>query len=259
MNSISTRQRWRRSPQSGTAQKKWEPDVEICIAENTEDALQEDTLAREDLRAYSDGSAVEGGVGGAAVLMKGEEVVREIRFYLGTDKEHTAYDGEQVGMILAVQLLKEEGGGDPYDDGRKLIIRWSPGHNGLLGNKAADEQAKRAAWGDTSEGPDLPKSLRSKAGTPKSLPISKSALKQVHRKIKKDAENIMRHSPRFPALQAIDASAPSKKFAEITERLPRRHSLLLFQLRTGHVPLNKYLHRISKSDTARCPKCQERD
>jgi hypothetical protein len=40
-----------------------------------------------------DGSAIEGGVGGAAVLMEGERRVRESRFYLGKVEEHTVYEG----------------------------------------------------------------------------------------------------------------------------------------------------------------------
>jgi len=67
-------------------------------------------MAQEDLRVYSDGSAIDGGVGGTAVLMRGEEVVREKRFHLGSDKEHAVYEGELIGMILAVELLREEGG-----------------------------------------------------------------------------------------------------------------------------------------------------
>ncbi|KAG1788665.1 uncharacterized protein HD556DRAFT_1244907, partial [Suillus plorans] len=40
--------------------------------------------------------------------MDGERVIRERRFHLGSDKAHTVYEGEIVGMILAVQLIKEE-------------------------------------------------------------------------------------------------------------------------------------------------------
>ncbi|KAG2036074.1 hypothetical protein BDR03DRAFT_470614, partial [Suillus americanus] len=37
--------------------------------------------------------------------------------------------------------------------------------------------------------------------------------------------------------------------------LPRKHSSLIFQLRTGHITLNKHLHRISKTPSAKCEKC----
>ncbi|KAG1851431.1 hypothetical protein DFJ58DRAFT_728872 [Suillus subalutaceus] len=88
---------------------KWEADVEICIARK-EEAAEEDKLADEELRVYLDGSAIEGGVGAAAVLMQGEEVRDKLRFHLGKDSEHTVYEGEIIGMILAVELLRRAGG-----------------------------------------------------------------------------------------------------------------------------------------------------
>ncbi|KAI0659786.1 hypothetical protein C8Q70DRAFT_914851 [Cubamyces menziesii] len=48
---------------------------------------------------------------------------------------------------------------------------------------------------------------------------------------------------------------PSKKFAELTSALPRRHTNLLIQLRTNHVPLQAFLERIGKVNTAICPTC----
>ncbi|KAG2746896.1 hypothetical protein P692DRAFT_20690849, partial [Suillus brevipes Sb2] len=42
--------------------------------------------------------------------MRHGEMVKERRFHLGDDQEHTVYEGELIGMILAVELLREEGG-----------------------------------------------------------------------------------------------------------------------------------------------------
>ncbi|KAG1733347.1 uncharacterized protein EDB91DRAFT_1011368, partial [Suillus paluster] len=84
---------------------KWIPDVTTSIAQKEEEAVKEEETADEDLRVYSDGSAIDGGVGAAAVLMRGAKIVSEKRFHLGSDKDHTVYDGEVVGMILAVKLL----------------------------------------------------------------------------------------------------------------------------------------------------------
>lgn len=39
-------------------------------------------------------------------------------------------------------------------------------------------------------------------------------------------------------------------------RLPRRHSALLFQLRTGHAPLRKHLACIGKADSPTCSRCR---
>ncbi|KAG2343931.1 hypothetical protein BDR05DRAFT_863909, partial [Suillus weaverae] len=116
---------------------------------------------------------------------------------LGSDCEHTVYEGELVGMILAIEMLREEGGRGtmslgidnqvaicatkvfiskpghyfmdkfhddlrkliPVHDDRKLTVRWTPGHQRIPGNEAADEQAKKAARGESSAPKELPKSL----------------------------------------------------------------------------------------------------
>ncbi|KAG2072901.1 hypothetical protein BDR04DRAFT_975829, partial [Suillus decipiens] len=118
---------------------------------------------------------------------------------LGSEKDHTIYKVEIVGMILVVQILKEKGGGAggsmtlginnqaaikamaafssqpghylinifhddlrqliQTDDARKLVIRWTLGHKGIVGNEVADIHAKRAARGESSPASKLPKSL----------------------------------------------------------------------------------------------------
>lgn len=87
---------------------EWITDVDTHIAETKEKAYKDDEMASEKLRVYSDGSMIDGGVGGAAVLMKGERIIRELRFYLGSADKYTVYEGEVVGMILAVKLLRDE-------------------------------------------------------------------------------------------------------------------------------------------------------
>jgi len=55
----------------------------------------------------------------------------------------------------------------PTHNRHKLVVRWTPGHLNIPGNKAADEQAKLAARGNSSETLMLPKLLR-KMTTPPS-------------------------------------------------------------------------------------------
>jgi len=88
---------------------KWKADIETHIVHNMEEAVKEDAAAGEEWRVYLNRSVVDDGVGGAAVLMREGVEVMERRFHLGTKKEHTVYEGEIVGMILAVQLLCKAG------------------------------------------------------------------------------------------------------------------------------------------------------
>jgi hypothetical protein len=46
-----------------------------------------------------------------------------------------------------------------------------------------------------------------------------------------------------------------KQFTNSRDSLTRAQASLLFQLRTGHIPLNKYLHRIKRAETDKCPSC----
>ena len=52
---------------------------------------------------------------------------------------------------------------------------------------------------------------------------------------------------------------PSNHYLKLVDDLPKHHAAILFQLRTGHVPLNKHLHRIQKLETPKCAHCQGRD
>ncbi|KIK46876.1 hypothetical protein CY34DRAFT_75157, partial [Suillus luteus UH-Slu-Lm8-n1] len=89
---------------------KWAIDVTQEIAEDMDSAVKDDESAEEDLCVYLDGSVVDRGVGGVVVLLWNGEIERMKRFYLGSDQEHIVYKREIVGMILAIVLLKEEGG-----------------------------------------------------------------------------------------------------------------------------------------------------
>ena len=67
--------------------------------------------------------------------------------------------------------------------------------------------------------------------------------------------NESRVSPRHPKLAKIDPSLPSKKFQKLIANLARTQASLLTQFRVGHIPLNAYLHRITKIDSPQCTHC----
>lgn len=54
----------------------------------------------------------------------------------------------------------------------------------------------------------------------------------------------------------IDKNMPSKTFRKIAERLPRCQASILIQLRTEHIPLWMYLHRIQRADSPMCEQCE---
>ncbi|KAG2029191.1 hypothetical protein BDR03DRAFT_881577 [Suillus americanus] len=148
----------------------------------------------------------------------------------------------------------------PAENDGKLTVRWSAGHIGTPGNEQADEQAKKAAQGETSDPHLLPASLRSPNDTPLTLPTSKSAIKQVFRTTtNREAGTALENSPRYAKFKEIDPSFPSNHFNKLADDYPRKHATLLIQLRTGHIPLNKHLHRISRSPSPTCPACEERE
>ena len=59
---------------------------------------------------YSDGSGLDGQVGAAAVLFIQGGDPKVVRFHLGTTADHTVYEAELVGLLLALHLLRGKQG-----------------------------------------------------------------------------------------------------------------------------------------------------
>ena len=129
-----------------------------------------------------------------------------------------------------------------------LLVRWTPGHAEIEGNEMADFEAKSAI----TDGPSgaMPKFLS------KRLPRSKAAARQHwHAKLKALAAKNWRTSPRYPRLANVDLALPSPSFLRLITKLPHKHAVILFQLRTGHAPLAQHLFRLGKADSPVCPCC----
>jgi len=138
--------------------------------------------------------------------------------------------------------------------GIKILIRWTPGHEGIEGNEKADEEAKKAITEGSSNRNALPKALK------KTLPHSKLARKWAyHEKLKMCAQKIWEASPCYSLLKKTDPTVVLDKYLKLITNLPRKHASILTQLRTGHAPLAKHLYCIGKIDSPTCPACQQND
>jgi ribonuclease HI len=271
---------------------QWKPDVKISIAETAEGAAHDIHHDNAAVKIYTDGSGMEGKIGAAAILYRGGRMKAAIRHQLGAQRHHTVYEGESVGMILAIKLMTKEWAirsaticvdnqatiratqlttphpGHYLTDifhrdlkalkrkhnGIHITVRWTPGHKGIEGNERADELAKKAITEGSSDMDQLPRPLR------KPLPRSKSAATQAHNeKLKRVAQKAWTKSPRYEHMKDFEPTAPSKKYLTLVTPLPRKAASILTQLRTGHAPLAKHLHRIGKADSPICPTCRQND
>jgi RNase H len=155
------------------------------------------------------------------------------------------------GQYLVNTIHRQIQGVIEQQPGVRVVMRWVPGHEGIEGNERADEEAKRAAKGETSHEWEIPIECWGV------FPISRAAEIQRHNaELNRQAWAIFAKSPRAPLALEIDPTMPSAAFSRITKNMPCRHASLLVQLRTGHVALNKYLHKIGKADSPICPQCR---
>ena len=153
-----------------------------------------------------------------------------------------------VAEILDTTIKLRRSMGKRYS----LSIRWTAGHSGIEGNEQVDEEAKAAADGKTSDTAQLPNILR------KPLKGSRSAERQqLNGRVKEEWVKSRRTSPRNNKMEHIDPSLPSHKFIEPISNpdIHRESTSKIFQLRTGHIPLNTYLHRFKIAESAQCPAC----
>ena len=269
----------------------------ISISEDRESSMREAANAEEEVQVFSDGSAMEGKVGAAAILLRAGKPARALHFHLGSEDKHTVHEAELVGILLGLHLISTESkNGTTFALGsdnqaaikafqsnlrspghhlarealclahqilhkkRKtkyaLTIRWTAGHEGIEGNEAADREAKKAAEGLTTEPTDLPAYLR------KPLLTNPSALKRAHSdRLKHKWTTTWRQSERGRKMLQIDSSTPSNKFLKAisSTNITRSTASLISQLRLTHIPLNSYLKRFKRVDSASCPACGAED
>ena len=240
---------------------------------------------------YSDGSGLGSKAGAAAMLYREGTSPRVLRYSLGTLVQHTTYEAEAVGLLLALHLLRRARDvrkATIHIDNQAVInllsihkpksaqylidkifqqidnlwerathptyaleIMWIKGHSSSVGNEEVDREAKKAAEGNSSRIGALPSLLAEG-----SLPLSVIAMRQAFAaKLWHMWKTNWKESPRFVKFAKIDSKMPSMGFKHLTTLYSRLQTSLLVQLRLGHTPLNAYLHRISKATSALCPSC----
>jgi ribonuclease HI len=248
----------------------------IALDKDTVKKEEKDTSKRGGCCVYTDGSGFEGGVGGVAVVWgAGIEGATRTK-HLGTMGEHTVFESEVVGAILALDIIK----GTPCltdidiftncqpvitalaaprpQPGQYLLtifhtlhhhllhacpslkirIHWVPVHIGITGNEAVDARAKEAAQGASS-------TLASRITTFKSpLPMSKAAVLEAGAKAFK-ARWIAEWttSPHYHCITLFDDTQPSNSITRMYSNLSHPQCRILTQLRTSHIGLNSFLFR----------------
>jgi ribonuclease HI len=138
---------------------------------------------------------------------------------------------------------------------RKLRMVWTPGHKDIHGNERADEEAKEAAHGNTSNKAELPIYLRKKP-----LPHNKSAIAQAFdKKIKITWRQECESLHRFGRILAIDDSLPSNSFLKYTKGCNQAQTSMLMQMRTARTGLNQHLFQLHQADEPYCPHCPQEE
>ena len=232
-------------------------------------------------------------MGAVAILIRKGKPMRKLHLHLGASTQHTVHKAELVRILLGLHLIKtDKRGNTSYYIGVDnqaalsalksvksssgqyiadeilelatriqkqrnspkyfLRFRWTAGHVGIVGNEEVDEEAKIATGGLSSDKKLLPMLLR------KPLKQNKAVLRQTRMsKLKERWKSEWDASARAEKFKPLELISPSNKYIKLisNDRLSRSDASRIFQLRTGHVPLNVYLERIKRAEKASCPAC----
>jgi len=80
----------------------------ISIAISRDDSISKAENASEVVQIFTDGSAINGKVGAAAILTRRGNPPCALHLYLGPEKEHTVHEAELVGILLGMHRVSTE-------------------------------------------------------------------------------------------------------------------------------------------------------
>ncbi|QRW06107.1 Reverse transcriptase from transposon X-element protein [Ceratobasidium sp. AG-Ba] len=243
------------------------------------------------IKIYVDGARNKHGVSGAAVLRVHDLTKLRVGARLGDREHYSILEGELAGILCAVKILDRllyigeatiysdsqlaiscvEGfaHGAPRDlikaindglekiksrrDGKETRLRWCPAHRGNVGNALADHEARVAAKGEQYPHEFVHEYLRHYKRQI-SASVAKGLLKEANREFAikgwASTDAARKILDKYPSVQP-------ETFLNNTADLPRSHSTLLFRLITGHIQLQRHLHKIQVVDSPICKGCEE--
>ena len=268
----------------------WEPP-ETYVSDTAEAAMathDQTVFKNSDLVFYTDGSAINGKVGAAAVQCN-NLAIRKI--FLGRIPEANVFLAELLAIDMALktaqsyperdvtifsdsqaaikaicgshtsaqQILNDilNGWEELRRRGARVAIRWIPAHQGIAGNELADKAAKEATgWRlqRVTRGRNV--QVDTDATAPRSG-VVKQPLSSLKGRLKAHAydqwERGWKRESRGRILFRI-ANEPSKEILKIHTRLTRPLSSVLTQMRTGNIGLRLFLHKIGvpEADDSTC-------
>jgi ribonuclease HI len=245
---------------------------------------------------YTDGSGLNGNIGAAAVLYRPNSSTAMLRYHLGTIQQHTVYESEAVGLLLAAQLLLEEQDivkpVSIFVDNQATIkssdvFQTKPGHylidlfhtnarrmlkthhlnkcdltlcwiSGHSGIEGNEKADEEARLASTRPEHNSADHLLPDPLNKGPLPLSVPASLQSQRETTKVRWTTkLSESPCLLHMNRIDPKLPSSSYLKLTALMNKRQTAILMWLHTGHCPLNQYLKCITKSPSDKCIHCPE--
>jgi len=266
-----------------------EPFNAELTQEDREEAKREAEKERQGLVMFTDGSRLEDGAAGYAVVWKNGLSWKGIKTHLGYNQE--AFDAECAALARALNSASrrntvpnrvtiftdaqaaiqrmasdEPGPGQKYAlESRKSIaalrravpgiieVRWCPAHEGVEGNEKADEWAKLAAEEPDARGVEWwTYSVRQEE---RSMPLPRSLAnikREIAEKKWEEARQWAGGRTSKKKYKMPKSQRPNGTVAGSTKRLAAR----FYQLKTGHCLTGEYLHWTKSRPTPQCWWCQ---